>query len=113
LNKEESMARKQTAGERFKASLGKDFEPPDGVQQIVLDQLVRLLDEVEEMQAILDRDGLTATGGNQQVVVHPLVAASRQHAIAVSRLASQLGLGEETKGTRAARHAANARWGRR
>ncbi len=104
------MAKQQSAGDRFRASLAADFEPPDAVQSVVLDQMVRILDEVEIMEGILDKDGLTTTGGNGQVTAHPLVAASRQHAIALARLASQLGMNEETQGTRQARRAARARW---
>jgi hypothetical protein len=108
------MAKKtQSAGQKFRASLAADFQEPDSIQSIVLDQMVRLLDEVETMQAILDKDGMTTTGGNGQVSAHPMLAASRQHAISIARLASQLGLGQETKGTRQARLAANARWSRR
>jgi hypothetical protein len=101
-----------SAGSDFRDRVAAEFEDPDIAQAVLIDQVVRLLDELETMEGTLATDGLTTTGGNGPLTAHPLVAASRQHRVAVGQLIAKLGIdADESRGTRAARRAANARWG--
>lgn len=100
-----------SAGSDFRDRVEAGFEDIDAAQQVVIDQVVRMLDELETMESTLETDGLTCTGGNGQLAAHPLVAASRQHRVAIGQLVGKLGIEPESPGTHAARKAANARWG--
>jgi hypothetical protein len=106
-----SVGEATTAGEAFRERLAELYEEPGPDQALVIDQLVRMLDEVSAMERTLDEEGMTVTGGNGQTASHPLIASLRQHRLAIAKLTAQLGLGEESKATKVARKAANARWG--
>jgi phage terminase small subunit len=80
--------------------------------RLVLDQLVRLLDELERIEAAVAERGVMVTGARGQIAVNPALAAARQHRVAIANLASKLGLSDETPGSRQARKAARARWDR-
>jgi P27 family predicted phage terminase small subunit len=101
-----------SAGEEFRQAVDRQFDIDAGppTAKLVLDQICRLLDELQEMETTLSREGLTTVGGNRQTVTHPLVAAARAHRLAIGRLTSQLGLEPESRGTVSAKRAAAARW---
>lgn len=103
-----------TPGEIFRAQIDERFDIAAGSpsSRLVLDQLVRLLDELAELEAAIAEHGVLVRGGNNQLSANPALASARQHRLAIARLSTTLGLGDETQGTRSARRAAAARWGR-
>jgi phage terminase small subunit len=101
-----------SAGEDFRASVVEHFDVEAGApdDRLVLDQLCILLDELEGLEAAIEEHGMLVRGGNGQLTANPALAAARQHRLAVAKLTAQLGLKDDSPGTRSARHAANARW---
>ncbi len=79
----------------------------------------RLLDTVEALQLVLDRDGVLTTGSTGQTRVHPAVGELRACRVVLARLMGQIGLPDPTgaavptASTVRARRAARARWGGR
>jgi hypothetical protein len=101
-----------TQGKQFLAEVEQMFDPAAAspAARLVLDQLVRLLDEIETLEAAIAEYGVMVHGAKGQLCVNPAIAAARQHRLAIARLAGKLGLEDETPGTRSARRAAQARW---
>jgi phage terminase small subunit len=101
-----------TAGKQFRADVEQVHDPSAAspAARLVLDQLCVLLDELETLESAVQKHDVMIKGARGQLVVNPAVAACRQHRLAIARLASKLGLEDETPGTRSARRAANARW---
>lgn len=90
---------------------------------VMLHELTRSLDRIDEFRAIIDVDGLVVAGSRGQSVAHPLLAEERAHRLIVDRIAKQLDLpatvapgGTDRITSLAsvrARAAARARWARR
>jgi hypothetical protein len=84
----------------------------------LLTETCRLLDQCEQLQAVLDRDGLTVTGSTGQQRIHPAVGELRACRTALGRLLAQLDLPDPEGDTLAsptsarARKAAQSRWDR-
>lgn len=99
-----------------------DFAP---AELALLHELARSLDRIDEVRAIIERDGLIAAGSKGQPAAHPLLADERAHRVIAARIASQLDLPDATarpgEGTDRivsltsvrARGAARARWANR
>jgi hypothetical protein len=79
----------------------------------VLLQACRLSDDLERIAAELEGAPLMVDGHRGVQREHPLLAARRQHAVALGRLLSQLGLPSEEQMDRSAagRRMARLRWG--
>lgn len=78
-----------------------------------------LTDRLEQLNDLIDQDGLMVAGSKGQKVLNPAITEARQVSAAISK---HLGLIEipnletgktETAATVRGRHAANARWGQR
>ncbi len=81
----------------------------------ILERACRCADELALLDAAVDRDGLVVRGSRNQPVLNPCLAEARQLRLAQLRLLHELKIdppAEESPGTRAARKAAEARWGR-
>jgi phage terminase small subunit len=89
-----------------------DLDQASPTARLVFDQLCALLDELATLEAAVKKHGVMVTGARGQLTVNPAIAGCRQHRVAIARLARDLGLEDETPGTRQARHAARARWSR-
>lgn len=105
----------QERGRRFwRAVVGTYELEPDEVEVLV--EVCRTLDQVETLQAAVDRDGLTVRGSVGQVRIHPAVSELRSSRLALGKLLAQLELpdldGEALSSpTQArARKAARSRW---
>ena len=85
----------------------------------LLEQACRIADRIAELEAIVEKRGLTTRGSTGQTVIHPAVAEIRQHRLALQRILGSIGLdtGDVAEKTGAAsnraRHAAQTRWRRR
>jgi P27 family predicted phage terminase small subunit len=84
----------------------------------LLEQACRVADRVTELEAIVEKRGLTTRGSTGQTVIHPAVAEIRQHRLALQRILGSIGLdaGDDEKTGAASNHArraAQARWARR
>ena len=100
-------------GDELSESILEGFElRPD--ETAVLDSACRLADEIETMEAELDKSGPVVQGSRNQTRPHPLIAEVRSHRLALARLLKQLGLGDVdnplTDLNRHALIAARARW---
>lgn len=87
----------------------------------LLHEACRTCDRLDDLEAVVTREGVTATGSTGQVVVHPAVQEARQQRATLTRLLGALDLPVEDDRSEAdrrvsdmARHAAQTRWaGRR
>ena len=83
----------------------------------LLAESCRTLDTCDQLQAVLDRDGLSVTGSTGQRRIHPGVGELRASRLALGRLLGQLALPDVDGDTIPApasvrgRQAARARWG--
>lgn len=110
------------AGGQFRSAVLDAYELTDAEARM-LDQASRVLDVIDQLDAVVAADGPTSTGSAGQVVTHPAVAEARMQRLAFGRLVAQLDLpdpddahGDPTVWTpqaTAARRAAQARWRRR
>lgn len=100
-------------GSEFRSNIDDNFESLDIAQSILVDQIVAILDDIETMETVLTASGPTSIGGNGQLTAHPLIAALRQHRLALAKLVTTLGLDDDSPTTQRARAAANARWQKR
>jgi len=78
-------------GRKFWHSTVAAFELSD-VEQELLNECCRLLDECESLRAAVDADGTTVTGSAGQTRVHPALGELRQHRLALGRLLAQMAL---------------------
>lgn len=85
----------------------------------LLTEACRTADELADLQAVLDKDGLTTAGSRGQTVVHPAVAEVRQLRIVLLRTLSAIEMVDPKAAIRSAtpasargRKAAQARWDR-
>lgn len=82
----------------------------------LLAEVCRLLDEVDELRASVEAEGMTVKGSTGQLRVHPAVGELRQHRLALGRLLAQLELPDEegeslpSPTVARGRKAANRRW---
>lgn len=85
----------------------------------LLERACRVEDEMRLLEAVVDKEGVTALGSKGQAVVHPAVLEGRQLKLAQLRLLSSLELEDPaaarvgaTPASKRARRAAESRWGR-
>lgn len=103
-------------GEAFwRATMG-HFELTDA-EMATLFEACRTLDALDELAAVVARDGLMVTGSTGQPVVHPAVAEARQQRVTLARLLRALALPDVEEEPRSpaayserARYAAQSRW---
>jgi hypothetical protein len=94
---------------------GWGFEPRE-LQ--ALEAAARLHDRLDQLDAAIDKHGVTVAGSTGQLTVNPALAEFRQCAAAVSKLLGELEIpsGEEgkpeTAATKRGRRAAQVRWSR-
>jgi hypothetical protein len=84
----------------------------------LLEQACRIADRITELEAIVQKKGLTTRGSTGQEVIHPAVAEKLRHQVALQRILGSIGLdvGDDEKtgaSSNHARRAAQARWARR
>ncbi|KAA9154220.1 hypothetical protein F6B41_02780 [Microbacterium lushaniae] len=95
----------------------------DAHESTIVLEACRTVDAIDNLQAVIDRDGYTIAGSTGQTVVHPAVAELRQQQAGLTRLLTALNLSAALEGqagavalSRAvsaqATAAANARWSR-
>jgi P27 family predicted phage terminase small subunit len=88
----------------------------DPAETEVLVEVCRLLDRSEQLQELLDRDGLEVTGSTGQTRVHPALGQQRALQALLAKLLAQLdlpdddGAGLASPTTARARTAARSRW---
>lgn len=85
----------------------------------VLHEVCRTLDEIDTLRALVDRDGMIATGSAGQTVEHPALTGLRAHRASLDRLLVRAGLPDEqgqaprSAASLQAQRAAQSRWARR
>ena len=79
------------AGRRLWRSVHESYELESHERELLLEACT-VLDTIDQLQAVVDRDGPTTLGSAQQVVAHPCLLECRQQRIAFARLVGQLGL---------------------
>ncbi len=103
-------------------ALHADLEFDAHESEIVL-EACRTADTIDQLQAAVDEQGVTALGSMGQTIVHPAVAEIRQQQASLSRLLTTLNLNAALEGqtgdvamqraiSAQASAAANARWAR-
>jgi phage terminase small subunit len=78
------------SGRRLWASVQRDFELGEH-ESALLTAMCRQVDRLDQLEALVDAEGLTVTG-HGTVKMHPAVVEARQTAIAVARIAACLRL---------------------
>lgn len=85
----------------------------------LLGRACRCADELADLEAAIDRDGVTVVGSRGQTVIHPGITEARQLRLAQARLLSLIELVDPKAAARSAtpaqaraRRAAEARWSR-
>ena len=78
-------------GDAFRKAALKGFELT-GSESELLNEVCNFIDEIDELQFTVTRDGVTVTGSTGQTRVHPALGELRQHRLALGRLLAQLGL---------------------
>ena len=58
----------------------------------LLHECCRILDELDDLRAVVVADGVTSTGSQRQPVAHPALAAMSSHRGVLGRLLAQLNL---------------------
>ncbi|GAA1679659.1 hypothetical protein GCM10009745_24470 [Kribbella yunnanensis] len=107
----------QAPGKAFWSRTVSTFELTDSEVQL-LRAVCRLLDEIELLEAAIDRDGVVVRGSTGQIRVHPAVAEARGHRVAAARLIAQLALPDQDDNTvltalqARSRRANDTRWGK-
>ena len=107
------------AGKRLWTAILSDVGPGwrlDARELHLLERACRVEDELRELERVIDRDGMMATGSAGQTVIHPALAEPRQLRIVQQRLLGSLEMCAPDAGTRSATsvrasRAARARWG--
>jgi hypothetical protein len=89
----------RASGKRLWSSILAEYELEEH-ELALLREMVRTVDQLDQLQAIIDRDGLLVTGQGLGKKVHPAVVEARQLRIALARLAAALRLpaGDEESG---------------
>src|SRR6185312_12199701 len=64
----------------------------DAANTARLHEACRVLDRLEQLDAVIAAEGVTSLGSTGQKVVHPAVAETRQLAVVLDRLISSLNL---------------------
>lgn len=80
------------AAARVFAATVKAFEMPDAHSLAVLESACRSLSRAEQLDALVDAEGMTTRGSRGQTVLHPAIAEARQCRLAAGRLLGSLGL---------------------
>jgi hypothetical protein len=88
-----------TAGKRLWKSILAEYELEEH-EQALLREMVRTVDQLDDLAAAVDRDGLMVAGPGMAKRVHPAAVEARQARIALARLAAALRLpaGDEDSG---------------
>jgi terminase small subunit-like protein len=86
----------RAAGKRLWRSILAEYELEEH-ELALLREMVRTVDQLDQLQAAVDRDGLVVRGQGLAQRVHPAAVEARQARIALARLAAALRLpaGEE------------------
>lgn len=101
--------------QRFWRSTVGDYDLSD-VELLLLTELCRTIDEIDELRKAIDADGTMVPGSMGQTRPHPAFSQIRASRALVSRLASQLDLEDPDGGTLATplsargKQAARKRW---
>lgn len=105
----------RTSGRDFWTSTQDAYEL-DARDRPVLVELCRVLDEIDDLKAAVDHDGVMSTGASGQPVEHPALGGLRSHRTILDRLIVRLGL-PDSEGKRPmstsqlhSRVATDARW---
>jgi hypothetical protein len=108
------------AGRAFWRQVHRRYVGLEPGETALLTQACRTLDTIADLERAAADDGTMITGSAGQSVLHPAVAETRLHRLALARLLDQLGQPTEDSQAaptspvvRRARKAAQARWGRR
>jgi hypothetical protein len=80
-----------TRGAAFAAAVRDEFDLGTDKLELLFES-ERVLDQLDALHAVLDRDGLTVEGSAGQVVLHPAVSEARQARVVLVRLLGSLGL---------------------
>jgi len=85
---------------------------------LIVETAARQADDLAALEAVVEATGLTVPGSAGQPRLNPAVAECRQGRIALARMLGMLGMPDDddkpmTAASRSARHAAEARWGRK
>ena len=98
-----------SAGRRLWTEVQREFELGEH-ELALLTALVRQVDRLEALEALIAAEGLTVTG-HGSVKMHPCVCEARQTAIAVARIAAALRLpaGEEDEDAKPGQRRAGVR----
>jgi P27 family predicted phage terminase small subunit len=98
------------------SDLAADWELDRREEHLLL-RACRCADELERLEKVLDRDGLTAAGSRGQTVVHPALSEARQIRLTQMRLLGAIELVDPQTAMRSAtpaqaraRKAAETRW---
>jgi hypothetical protein len=94
----------KAAGRRLWRSILRDYELEEH-EAALLRELVRTVDQLDDLAAIVEREGLVVDGPGLTKRVHPAAVEARQLRIALARLAAALRLpaGADTLPTAGAR----------
>ena len=84
-----SLTSVRSRGEAFRDHVLDAFEL-DGPETELLEEVCRLLDRADELQAAIDADGVVVTSARGDRRVHPAVSKRRQVSLAIGRLLGQL-----------------------
>src|SRR5215216_1650018 len=81
----------------------------------LVERACRVEDELRQLEAVVDHDGMMSTGSTGQAVVHPALAEARQLRLVQTCLLGQIELCSPEAGTRTASsayasRASRARW---
>jgi hypothetical protein len=90
------MEPKEGRGARFLADVADRYEGnPRPDEEALLHEAARLLDTIDALTAVVERDGPLASGSRGQVVVHPALAELRSTRAELRQHFRQLNLPEE------------------
>lgn len=102
-------------GRRYWDAVTADFDL-EATELELLREACATLDEIDQLKAVVRKDGVTVAGSKGQVVTHPALTELRGMRLLLSRLAAQLDLPDEdghavpTATSLRAQKAANDRW---
>lgn len=104
-------------GEDLKTAIVADMREagtrPDSREEALLDELVAVEDTLQELAAVIEREGYTVTTSKGDTTVHAAVGEARRARQSKLKLLAGIDLGNEkdTAGSQRGRKAAQQRWG--
>jgi hypothetical protein len=96
--------------EAITADMGARTLEPDCRETQVLSLVGKLGDQLEQLEAAIDRDGVSSTLRGGRIVANPLIAEHTKIATAISKLLETVAMDEGAPVDLAKRRAAQARW---